>query len=76
MTKMLKAKAKFFPCPCPSPAVKYLSIVILVMMIQYLDIAAGKHAQTTKKYKFNVIIYTANYIYYVGVHWGCLIILT
>jgi len=30
-------------------------------MIQYLDIAAGKHAQTTRHYKFNVIktIYTA-----------------
>ena len=64
MTKMLKAKAKFFPCPCPSPAVKYLSIVILVMMIQYLDIAAGKHWQTTRHYKFNVTISTANQIIY------------
>jgi len=41
---------------CPSSAVKYLLIVMLLIMIQYLDIAAGKHAQTTRHYKFNVII--------------------
>eukprot|EP00253_Pinus_taeda_P017784 PITA_17784 len=41
---------------CPSPAhVKYVLIVILlIIMIQYPDIVAGKHAQTTRHYKFNV----------------------
>lgn len=59
------------PCPCPSrAAVKYLLIVILLVIIQYLDIASGKHWQTTRHYKFNVTIYTANYLYYVGVHSG------
>jgi len=61
---MLKSKTFLCPCPCPSrPAVKYLLIVILLIIIQYLDIAAGKHWQTTRNYKFNVTIYTANYFY-------------
>nr|AAK37828.1 laccase [Pinus taeda] len=39
---------------CACPGVKYWLIVILLMVIQYLDIAAGKHESTTRHYKFNV----------------------
>lgn len=43
---------------CPSPGhVKYYVLIIvigLLIMIQYPDIVAGKHAETTRHYKFNV----------------------
>ena len=53
-TRMNMSRSKALLCPSPAHVKYVLIAILLIIMIQYPDIVAGKHAQTTRHYKFNV----------------------